>query len=39
MNELNLCKKCQSCLSKDDYCNECLFKIEGEEDEWYKEVK
>ena len=30
MTELNLCKKCKSCYCKEEYCNECLFKIENE---------
>ena len=38
MTELNLCKKCQSCYCKDEYCNECNELINeeselGEEDE------
>jgi len=33
MTELNLCKKCQSCLCKEEYCNECLFNLEENEKE------
>jgi len=28
--KLNLCKKCKSCYCKEDYCNECLWRIENE---------
>ena len=37
MTELNLCKRCNSCICKEEYCNECLWKMERDLEE--KELK